>query len=70
MIVFSKSLKTLGLNKLRAIENGIVQLQTEVLCLFDTINWTSILSRENSLVVSTSNQAFATKNCSNLSFLL
>ena len=45
-------MKTLGLTKLRSIENGEVHLKAESLCLHDTINWESILNSKNSYTLS------------------
>ena len=49
LIITSKSLKTLGLNKLKTIENGDVVIKAESLCLHNTIDWISILNKKNSL---------------------
>lgn len=52
MVIFSKSLRTLGLNKLKKIEKGEVYFKTEQLCLSNTIDWKSIVSQPNSLTIS------------------
>ena len=49
VIIHSKSLKTLGLIKLRSIENGDVHIKGESLCLHNSIDWVSILNRKNSI---------------------
>ncbi len=61
MIITSKSLKTLGLTKLKSIENGEVHLKAESLCLYDTINWDLMLSTKNALAYSKS--TMEGKNC-------
>ena len=64
MVITSKSLKTLGLTKLKSIENGEVHLKAESLCLHDSINWDLILSTKNSL---TYNKLINEgKNCGNI----
>jgi hypothetical protein len=63
LIITSKSLKTLNLNKLKVIEKGDVYLKTESLCMFDTINWSSILNKINSVSFNPQNVEYAKNNC-------
>lgn len=63
MLIISDSLKTLNFNKLKRIENGLVQIYTKHLCLFDTINWNQILPSPNALIISKSSREYAVKNC-------
>ena len=58
-----KSLKTLNLNKLRVIEKGDVYLKTESLCMFDSINWSSILNKMNRININKQNIEYAKNNC-------
>lgn len=51
VIIHSDSLKTLGLKKLKTIENGDVHLQTSSICLEDTIDWKPIMNKNNSIRV-------------------
>jgi hypothetical protein len=65
VIIHADSLKTLGLLKLRKIENGDVHLQTSQICLEDTIDWGAIMNRNNSIrVIKQSTR----ENCSKFSF--
>lgn len=66
LIVSSKSLKTLGLNNLKKIDNGKVFLQTESLCLFDSIDWGKILTSVNNFNIKSSNIIYAKENCGKL----
>jgi hypothetical protein len=61
-VITSNSLRTLGLNKLGRIENGIVHLQTDKLCLYDTINWQLILNKTNTFSVKKENIEFIKQN--------
>ena len=61
MIILSKSLKTLGLNRLRRIEKGEVLLKTDSLCLGETIDWHTIIQRKNAFLLS-QNESY-TKEC-------
>ena len=63
MVIVSNSLKTLGLTKLRSIESGIVHLQTEQLCLFDTLNWEAIIGKKNQFSIKKENIAYAQQKC-------
>ena len=56
-------MRTLGLKKLKTIEKGDVYLKTDRLCLSETIDWTSILNRKNSITVDSKNVEFAKNNC-------
>ena len=62
VIIISQTLKTLNLNKLKKIENGIVYLHTSKLCLFDTIDWKSILDIEKSFIISDKNREYLQTN--------
>ena len=67
IVIQGKSLRTLGLTKLRSIENGEVYIKAESLCLCNTIKWDSILNIKNSLTYSKSiNQEI---NCGKLIWL-
>ena len=65
-MILSNSIKTLGLNKLKSIENGQIHFQTEQLCLHDTINWNLITNKTNSFFVAKTNIDYSKNNCGNL----
>jgi len=65
-VIVSNSIKTLGLNKLKSIENGQIYFLTEQLCLHDTINWHLITNKTNSIFVSKTNVEYSKHNCGNL----
>jgi L1 cell adhesion molecule len=51
------------LNKLKVIEKGDVYLKTESLCMFDSINWSSILNKMNGININKQNVEYAKNNC-------
>jgi hypothetical protein len=53
LIITSKSLRTLGLTKLKSIENGEIHVKAEALCLHHTIDWAAILHSSNSWTINT-----------------
>ena len=64
VIIMSDSLKILGLKKLKSVENGIFLLQTDQLCLHDTINWTLILNnRKDSFSIKKNNTEYPKLLC-------
>jgi hypothetical protein len=64
LLIISDSLKTLNFNKLKRIETGLVQIHTKQLCLFNTVNWTSILAESaKSLVVRSEVREYAERHC-------
>jgi len=58
MVIIGSNFRTLNLNKLKRIGNGIIHLYTQRLCLYETIDWAAIVGDKKSLVISEKNQEY------------
>jgi hypothetical protein len=66
MLVIGTHFRTLNLNKLKNIENGLIYLHTERLCLYETIDWPSIVGDQTSFAISERNQEYTrSQQCGN-----
>jgi hypothetical protein len=66
MVVIGTHFRTLNLNKLKNVENGIIHLHTEQLCLYETIDWSSIVGDQTSFAISDKNQEYTrSQQCGN-----